>query len=34
MNTLKKINKDIYFDVEEDLLWRKDDIDLTTYNIL
>lgn len=30
----KKISKDIYFNIEEDLLWRKDDVDLTTYNIL
>lgn len=34
MSIIKKINKEIYFNVEEDLLWRKDDVDLTTYNIL
>jgi FkbM family methyltransferase len=31
---MKKIDKDIYFNIEEDLLWRRDDIDQTTYNIL
>jgi FkbM family methyltransferase len=31
---MKKIDKNIYFNIEEDLLWRKDDEDLQTYNIL
>jgi FkbM family methyltransferase len=31
---MKEINKDIYFNIEEDLLWRKDDVDQATFNIL